>query len=138
MKTFTGKVINGKLTDFVMNGIIGEISALNGEIVKVTVEKAKKLRSQKQSRFYRGVIVELVRAWLFEQGVNLDKDETHEWIVRRVWKFTEDKIMPDGSVFEVRRSSKEADTKLWELYQDVTRQYFAEKGLILPFPREEL
>jgi hypothetical protein len=54
-------------------------------------------------------------------------------VVKNVWKHTEF-VELFGIITEKRKSSTESDTKLWEIYQDITRAFFANLGLQLPFP----
>ncbi|TAK97730.1 MAG: hypothetical protein EPO08_20840 [Rhodospirillaceae bacterium] len=136
---FVSQVTGGKLENPVARaGIADALKRLEGRKAKVTVEEYKKTRSNNQSRFYRGVIVPAIRDWLIDQGWNLSLDEVHDFLVREVWKFTKYETLPDGTSVEVRKSSTEADTALWEQFQTITRERFARMGLQLPFPHENI
>jgi hypothetical protein len=135
-RNFHAKVTQGRIVEALRKTIADCIAKFDGKIITISIEEKKKQRSNKQNRFYRGFIVPAIKDWLFEQGTNLTLDETHDWVVKRVWKYTEYVDTPDGEPYEKRRSSTEPDTVLWEQFQDVTRSWFADKGLMLPFPQE--
>lgn len=106
-----------------------------GKQVRATISWNLKKRSQPQNRFYFGPVIQCVREWLNEQGYNFDATETHEFIVRHIWKYTE-VTMIDGVPYEKRLSSTKLSTKDWEDNIEKVRQYGAEHGFFVPFPNE--
>jgi hypothetical protein len=136
---FEGVVLNGHLPPAVRLSISAALPAFNNKPVTVKIEPIKRKRSLKQNSFYFHKIVPAVRQYMLkEQGQNLSLEETHDMIVKYVWKFTKWVEMPDGGRVEVRRSSTEADTMGWEEKIELTRAYFAPVGLQLPYPNENI
>lgn len=135
---YYSKITDGKLNKYVSLALGVCLRAHEGKEVKITIAEHKKQRSRLQNNFYFGFIVPEVKNWLFEQGTNLTLDETHDWIVKRIWKYGEYLSMPDGSMYEKRKSSTQANTKLWADFQDITYCWFAERGLVLPEPEKEI
>lgn len=132
-------LFNGKIPDIRNQEINDFLATLHkNQKVKITIDATKK-RSENQNNFYRGFIVPAVRDFSFHvNGNNLTLDETHHDIIRYVWKHTEYRKTFNGELVEERKSSTESDTQLWEIYQDITRAYFANLGLQLPFPIKEV
>ena len=130
-------VKDGVISTSIRDLIAHCIARYDGKIITITVQEKEKLRSVKQNRFYFGAIIPAIRQWLFDNGINFDAEQAHEFVVRQVWKWTDTIEMPDGTVYETRLSSTKLPTKEWENRIEITRQYFADKGLILPFPNEQ-
>jgi len=104
---------------------------------EVTLILEPKRRTKKQNSFYWFKIVPAIKDFWFDGGEVFDLEETHDRIVRDVWKYTKP-YMLEGESREVRRSSTEATVKLWQDFQEVTYAYFAERGLILPSPEQQI
>ncbi len=136
MRKFTAKAENGKLPDHVARQVGQAIKELAGKFVRVSVEEYKPLRSLNQNRFYFGVVIPAIREHLAQFGAVLSPEEVHDWTVKKVWKHCELVQMPDGEVYDKRLSSKNLTTADWEAKIELTRAYWAERGLILPFPHE--
>jgi len=136
---FEGVISKGHMPPHIRSNIATLFSSMEGKRIRLKIEEAKKKRSLKQNSFYFGSIVPAVRQYMLkEQGQNLSLEETHDMIVKYVWKFTKWVEMPDGGRVEVRRSSTEADTMGWEEKIELTRAYFAPVGLQLPYPNENI
>lgn len=134
---FVSPVNDGKLAVSVSVSIKNLLKMYDGKKVSIAITEHKKKRSVNQNAFYWGVLLPAVRLWLYEQGINFDAEETHEFVVRHIWKHTE-LINLDENLYERRLSSKNLNTMEWEQYMDLTRQWAAEKGFELPFPNEYL
>ncbi len=135
-RKFTAKAENGKLPDHVARQIGAAIRELAGRFVQVTVGEYVPTRSQNQNRFYFGVVIPAIQEHLAQFGAVLSPEEAHDWVVKKIWKHCELVQMPDGGVYEKRLSSTKLTTKEWEDKIELTRAYWAERGLILPFPNE--
>jgi hypothetical protein len=112
------------------------LSANEGKQVRIVLSWSLKKRSIKQNAFWFGPVIQCVRDWLRDQGYNLDANETHEYLIRHVWKYT-DVMMIEGVPFERRLSSTKLSTGEWERMIEITRQWAAERGFILPMPNED-
>lgn len=132
---FEGVISKGHMPPHIRSNIATLFSSMEGKRIRLKIEEARKQRSGKQNRFYWAVIIPAARKHFFDKGINLTLEETHEAIVRGIWKHTKYVNMA-GEEVEIRRSSTETDTKLWEQYQDITRAWFANEGTQLPYPYE--
>lgn len=133
---YFGGVEAGKLPSYTSQQIKQALPLFNGKTVKITIEEKKRTRTVKQNRFYFGPMIQAVRLWLLDQGYVFSALDVHEYLWRNVLKETEIMVMPDGTTFERRLSSKDNDTKKWEIRMDIIRAWAAERNLELPFPRE--
>jgi hypothetical protein len=134
--TYQALVKDGYISTSIRSVIARCIAEYNGKVVTITIQEKEKLRSIKQNKFYWKMIIPAIRQYLFDNGINFDAEQAHEFVVRHVWKWTDAIEMPDGTMYETRLSSTKLPTKEWENRIEITRQYFAEKGLILPHPNE--
>ncbi len=132
---FEGVISKGHFPPHIRQSIANVMNSMESKRIRVTIAEAKKQRSGKQNRFYWSQIVPAARNHFFDKGINLSLDETHEVIVKGIWKHTR-YVTVGGEEVEIRRSSTDTDTKLWEQYADITRAYFAQEGLQLPLPNE--
>jgi hypothetical protein len=136
---FISPVIKGRFEPSVSLQIKNALQGMEGKRIYLKLKEYRKKRSQSQNAFYFSQIVPRVRQHMLKVwGQNLSLEETHDMIVKHIWKFTKWVDMPDGTRCEVRRSSTEADTINWEEKVELTRAYFAADGLQLPMPNEIL
>jgi hypothetical protein len=135
---YFGGVEAGKLPSYTSTQIRDALPLFNGKTVQITIEERKKHRTSKQNRFYYGPMIQAVRLWLLDRGYVFSAADVHEYLWRNVLKETEIVVMPDGSTFERRLSSKDSTTKDWEMRMDIIRAWAAERDLQLPFPGEGL
>ncbi len=129
---------DGKLPVGIRETLARSLPSFAGKRVRFTFEEAKKVRTLKQNRFYFGPMINAVRLWLLDNGAVFSAADVHEYLWRNVLKETEMVVMPDGSHFERRLSSKDSTTAQWEKRMDIIRAWGAERGLELPFPGEDL
>jgi hypothetical protein len=131
-------LFNGKIPDIRNQEINDFLATLHkNQKVKITIDATKK-RSKNQNNFYFGYIIPPIKDFFREvSGENFTSEETHDWVVTNVWKHTE-YVDILGIITQRRKSSTESDTQLWETYQNITRAYFANLGLQLPFPVKEI
>lgn len=133
--TLISQVTGGKLNDYARKVILDALQRMEGKKVEVTIAEYRKKRSNNENRFYFGVVLPMVKAYLMESGDNLDLEETHEFIVRHIWKHTKI-IQRDGEVMEVRLSSTRLSTTEWEQMIELTRVWAAHHGFDIPYPQE--
>lgn len=133
---FIAPVLHGKIPKETSLSIGGALTIFEGKRVVISVAESKRKRSNSQNAFWWGVCIPIIRSWFADHGYNFDAEEVHDWLVRRVWKFTEVVVMPDGEAFERRLSSTKLSTMEWESKIDLVRQWGAEHGLNIPFPHE--
>lgn len=75
--TYTGsvndtlKIVNRKKFD-------KEIQLFRGKEVEITIRKKRKKRSLSQNNFYWGAVVPIVREALYDAGIIMNNEETHE------------------------------------------------------------
>lgn len=135
---YVGGVEAGKLPPHTSARIKEALPLFNGKTVKITIEERKRQRTIKQNRFYFGPMIQAVRIWFLDKGYVFSAAEVHDYLWRKVLKETEIVVLPDGSTYERRLSSKDSDTKKWEERMDIVRAWAAslEPLLELPFPGE--
>jgi hypothetical protein len=135
-RKFTAGVKDGKLPVEVAKSIGRAIAELDGRFCQVSVGEYVPIRSQQQNRFWFGVIVPEVQAHLAQFGAVLSPEEVHDWLVKEVWKHSQIVIMHDGSAYTKRLSSTKLTKAEWEDRIEMTRAYWAERGLMLSYPNE--
>jgi hypothetical protein len=99
---------------------------LAGKPVEVTVRKVRKQRSDRQSRYYWGVVVDMLA-----QFCGYDREAMHEALK---WKFL--RLEADSPLPTVR-STTDLSTKEFEDYLDCVRTWAgADLGVNIPLPNE--
>ena len=128
MLKFVGVVDQGKLIISDRHGFDNYIASLSGEVeVSVQKRQQRKDRSNKQNRYYYGVICGVVSS---ETGY--DKDEVHE-IMKS--KFLKSYKTIKGKEYRYIKSTTMLSTKEFEEYMDQCRQWAAmELSLYIPEP----
>lgn len=133
---FDGYVKDGKIERNVAIQIGSAIGLMNDCRLLVTLKQVKRKRSNRQNRYYWGLVVPLIRQ-MFEDGGNVvDEDEIHGFLKEHVGKLTKVIIDPSGTRRKVVRSSTETDTAEFEDYLTKVRAWAAEMGCSIPEPNE--
>ncbi len=130
------KVINGKLTADVIKSLSTAISNLDGEIIKITIEKGKKKRSTNQNSYYWGVVVQEALSMFREFGNDVDAEEVHSYLKEHVGKLKKVVVDPQGNKETVLQSTTRLSTKEFEDYLERIRAWAAGFGIIIPLPKE--
>jgi len=130
------KVINGKLATEVIRSLSTAISNLDGEIIKIVIEKAKKKRSVNQNSYYWGVIIQEVLLMFREAGNDVDAEEVHSYLKEHVGKLTKVVVDPEGNKESVLQSTTRLSTKEFEDYLERIRAWAAGFGIVIPLPKE--
>jgi len=105
------------------------LSALEGQEVSVSIKPRHKSRSNRQNRYYRGCVLEILSDW------NGDiPDDWHEWLKMKFLS-TEKEI--NGERFIYARSTTTLSTSEFEDYMQKIREWASVKlNLYIPKPNE--
>jgi hypothetical protein len=130
------------------NIIEDAIEMFEGKQVLVTIERYFKRRTNKQNRYYWGVIVEIWKGILREEwGEVLSADDVHSFLksnlnFESVVDFETGELMTNpinGEVIRKPKSTAENTTKSQENYHEACRQLAWEMfKVIIPLPNEDL
>lgn len=141
MRTYVVEIQKGRIPRSVSEAI-GALfkNQPDGKRVEITLREYFPKRSLQQNRYYWGVVVEKIRAFLNSFGNTLTDDETHEFIKQNIAgsMFVKRVAMSDGSFETIVRSSKTFNTKEWEELMTLCRAWGAENGVDIPEPNEEI
>jgi hypothetical protein len=131
-------VINGKLNRN-RNLLIDAIQSFEGKEISITIEKAKKQRSNQQNRFYYGCILPIVKSCLKEAGHILNDESVHDLIKLKFLKETLFINEATGEVVERIKSTTELSTSQFMDFlaeiNNFTQEYF---NVTLPSPNDDL
>ena len=136
--TISSKVENDKLCKNIMalNRIIQEF---NGMDITITIAKQRKSRSNKQNRYYRGVVVKLIQsAFKDNWGESYTSDEVHEFLKAR-FNYIEHVNEDGGEIIKLGKSTTKNSTVEQEEYQEKCRTFGLEWfGITIPLPNEQI
>lgn len=121
------------------NLLIDAIKSFEGQQVIVTIEKAKKKRSNPQNSFYWGCVIPIIQSGLKEVGELMTLEQTHDLLKLRFLKETILVNEESGEYIERVKSTTELSTvEFMELIQNV--QIFAVEyfGVEIPEPNENI
>lgn len=120
------------------NLLIDAIKSFEGKQVIVTIEKAKKKRSNPQNSFWHGVVIPIMQQALKDAGHLMTNEQTHELLKLRFLKETI-LVNESGEYIERVKSTTElTTTQFMELISEVQRfavEYF---NVIVPDPNENI
>jgi len=126
---FNGDVKNGKLILKEMDGFRIWMDGLEGQKVQVIVRKPRKIRSQKENKYYWGVVVEMIS---LETGQ--DKDTIHN-VLKDL--FLKERVILKNKEYEVIKSTAGLTTTQFEEFLVKCRQWGSvELNLYIPEPNE--
>lgn len=115
------------------------IKSLEGKEVVITIEKAKKKRSNQQNAFYWGICLPIVRNCLKEAGNNFSIKDVHEILKL---KFLKEVVLVDentGECIERVKSTTQLGTADFMYYiaeiQKMCNEWF---GVVIPEPNTQL
>ncbi len=131
-------VKDGQLQDNVRKLIANELPRFNGKRVKITIEKAKKTRSNKQNKFYwKYIIGSQIDCFKERWGEMFDPEQIHDWNKANVW--FEERVNEDtGEVIKMPGSSAGQSTFQFEERLEKLRQFFKLSfDWKLPYPNEQ-
>jgi hypothetical protein len=138
-----GKIVGGKYP--FMQALLDGLRAYDGREIVIEIKERVKRRSVNQERFYRGVLLPMIRDFENERQLHTNPDNPqvfsldsiHLWC-KMIMGRTKMEQQPDGEYREVAVSN--ADPNLgkmdYEKGNDKLRQFYAPLGLQLPYPNE--
>jgi hypothetical protein len=131
-------VINGKLNRN-RNLLIDAIQSFEGKEISITIEKAKKQRSNQQNRYMWSVIIPIVKNCLKSAGNVFSDEQTHELLK---YKFLKETILikeDTGEFVERIKSSTELSTSQMMDYFASIREWVLDFwGVEIPEPNQEI
>lgn len=131
-------VKNGKLIRN-RNLILEAINSYEGKDVLITLEKAKKQRSNQQNAFYWGIVIVIIKSCLKSTGNNLNENDVHDLLRLKFLKETIAIKEETGEVIERVKSTTELTTSQFMDYIAEIQQFAAEYfDAIIPDPNENL
>lgn len=137
-QVFRFRVIANSPPDDPMRKMQDLFAKLNEQVVQVTIEKAKKIRSNNQNNFYHGFVLPCVVQVLESYGNDSDEDVAHD--------VCKELFLPSEGIRKVKgkkrtftaRSTRRLSTVGWEDYITRIRAWCATEGVIVPLPNEHL
>ncbi len=141
MKTnLKAKIIGGAIELASPNIAKRMLKRLEGKDVEVVIDRLKRTRSNRQNKYYWGVVIPLVIHWHKDSfGEKITKDEAHCFIYQSVLGVKPVIKEIQGCevvVFDGKRLS-ECSTIEFEGKMEDIRSYFAPKGLVIPEPNQD-
>jgi hypothetical protein len=108
-----------------------------GKKLEVNLKVLRNRRSDRQNRWWWGVVIPTVRRWLFETTGNLHEPEAvHIWLQQNVLGYSiRQEVILGITVFivEGKRTSQMTTVEFTNMV-DVVVVFFAEKGVVIPMP----
>ena len=121
------------------NLIIDAINSFEGKNVLITLQLAKKQRSNPQNAFYWGVILPIVKQCLKDAGHVLTTEATHDLIKLKFLKETLFVNEDSGEVLERIKSTTELSTSQFMDFVTEIRQFTLEYfNTDIPEPNENI
>ena len=120
------------------------LKQFEGQDIAISIEKAKKSRSTQENRYYRGVIVPLIKAGLKEAtGETYSNDQVHDLLKTRFLmykvKIKDGEFSGDDEYLTRIKSTTELSTVEMEQYLEDCRGFALEYlGVTIPLPNENL
>jgi len=132
------KVLNGKLNRN-RNLLIDAIQSFEGKEINITIEKAKKQRSNCQNAYYWGIVIVILKSCLKSTGNNLSDNDVHDLLRLKFLKETISIKEETGEVIERVKSTTELTTTQFMDYIAEIQQFSAEYfDVIIPDPNSEI
>lgn len=99
--------------------------SLAGKHVEIIVRKERTQRTERQHRYYFGVVVPLIA-----EHCGYEKDEMHDLLAMRFLRMEDDPITGSPR----RKHTPDTDTKEFSDYLDSCIRFGAELGVVIPEP----
>lgn len=113
------------------------IKQFNGKDITITISEAKNKRSNRQNRYYWGVVVKITQNCIFDEWGEWKHDnEVHEFLKYNC--NSEEKVNENtGEVIRISRSTTENQTQMQEVFHDKCRKLVFEYfNTVIPLPNE--
>lgn len=120
-----GNIKDGVLTISNRRIFAHDLKTLSDGSVTIVVEREYKKRSNKQSRYYWGVVIPLCKRGFNDLGHDLNDEDTHTFLKS---KFNSIPILFEdtGELFPLGRSTTEMDTIDFKIFIEKIQQFAAE------------
>jgi len=128
--------------------IVNALKELVGKRAIIIIQEYRKIRSNKQNRYYWGVVLKAYQRYFQSNNVYMSDDDMHLWIKEYVWRDYVDIQIEDvdSETGEVRMipfrkilTSTILTTIEWEERMTISRNYAAEHfNIQIPEPNERL
>jgi hypothetical protein len=130
---------DGTIPRKVSEAIRDKLKGMVGKNVTIILGEWKPPRSNKQNRYYWGVVVKRIHRVFLYHGNELDLNQTHEFLKEYVGMLTDVLILPNGQKRNIVRSTTSLDTGEWEVFMEKCREWAARVlNLVIPLPNEVL
>ncbi len=138
MKTLTFRVLDsGRIPEGTRHTLSLLFPAYAGKVLRLSISEAKETASDKQRRYYFGVIVEAFVDYFQSQGKSYTKDQMHDSMMRSIGGFNNPFVNPfTGEPDEGRLSYNDLTTAQAEGYHTLCLKQGAEYGFQIPLPNE--
>ena len=127
---------SGNLSPHIRDEISRLLKSLSGKRVVIKIALWRNTRSNKQNKFYYGVVIPLVKAMFVGAGNVVSEEDVHEFLKNRVGKLSKLVTDPNGEVHSIPRSSADLDTIEFETWMTQIRAWGADYGLEIPMPTQ--
>lgn len=133
-------VYNGKLSDMARAAIVRTLRSMEGRDVEIIIKE--RTRSIKQNKYRWGVVnaevTKYMNQYLEREGLPTASPEDIDIFIKDKALGVVHRINTPMGELTIAGRLKDKDTKAFEESMECIRAYFAEKGLIIPLPKENL
>ena len=128
----------GKLPDGIRQTLQQTIPKLAGKHVWLSLQEAKKTRSEAQNDYWFGILDKYVIPRFREAGSNWSSYKLHCALMLKLG-YEDAMVDPNGEVISIRKESHKFTTREWEEFMERARAYIAtEYRIYLPLPNEKM
>lgn len=108
----------------------------NARNIKLTIQPAGDKRSNKQNKYYYGVVIPKAREFFIERGYFVSEKFVHDFLKSDIGRYVRYVSLPDGTVKTDILSSTKLTKKEWEEWMEKIRTWFAQYHWHIPLPNE--
>ena len=132
-------VVNGHISQECRSTIARCLRNLEGKQIKIVVEEKNKRRSQRQNRYLWGVVVPKVKEELQKhvEDSTIEPEDAYFFIKRYALNLIDFCDTPLGRI-TITTQMRNMNTENFEENMEKIRAFFAERGIEIPLPNEEL
>jgi len=128
---------DGRLPDGIKHSLATLLPSYAGKKINFTIEETKDTASDKQRRYYFGVVVPAYQQYFKEKGQSFDKDNMHDAMMKSIGGFNNPFVNPfTGEPDDGRKSYNDLTKAQAEGYHTLCRKWAAEHGFDIPEPNE--
>lgn len=130
---------SGRLPQGIASTLTARLKELAGKKCTIKLEEASSSTSDKQRRYYFGVIVEDFIKYFISQHQHFTKEQMHDSMMRSIGGFNKPFVNPfTGEPDDGRISYNDLTTAQAEGYHTLCLKWAAEKGFQIALPHEDL